>query len=180
MYGIINQAIQELVTTNFGEDKWIQVLKISGVKEAFFLSNESYDDEVTYQLARAASEVLHLSLEEVLHTFGEFWVLHTGNKKYGSLMIAGGNNLKEFIVNLPVFHDRVSLIYSNLRQPEFEVSDIEENSIQLHYYSHRIGLTEFVRGLLFGLSKLYQTSSTIELLNCRDKGHDHDVFKISW
>lgn len=180
MYGIVNQAIQELVTTQFGEDKWEQVLLKSGVGEEFFLSNESYDDAITYQLAGAASEVLNIPLKDVLNSFGEFWVLNTGHTKYGSLMSAGGSNLKEFIENLPVFHNRVSLVYPNLRPPEFQVSENNEHSIQLHYFSHREGLTEFVRGLLSGLSKLYQTSTTIELINSRENGHDHDVFKISW
>jgi hypothetical protein len=180
MYGIVNQAIQELVTNNYGTEKWQQVLAKSGVKEDFFLSNEPYDDSITYQLAGAASEVLQLPLQSVLHAFGEFWVMNTGHKKYGALMSAGGTNLKEFIENLPVFHNRVSLVYPNLRPPEFKVSDIKDNSIQLHYFSHRQGLTEFVRGLLIGLSKLFKTETQIELLNCRDNGHDHDVFKISW
>ena len=180
MYGIVNQAIQELVTTNFGAEKWEQVLRKSGVNEEYFLSNESYDDAITFQLASAASEVLNMPLKDVLNAFGEFWVLNTGHKKYGSLMSAGGSNLKEFIENLPVFHNRVSLVYPNLQPPEFQVSESTEHSVQLHYFSHREGLTEFVRGLLSGLSKLYQTETIIELVNSRENGHDHDVFKISW
>jgi hypothetical protein len=29
--------------------------------------------------------------------------------KYGGLMEAGGNDLKEFLINLPLFHNRVML-----------------------------------------------------------------------
>jgi hypothetical protein len=52
-------------------------------------------------------------------------------------MNSGGINLKEFLVNLPVFHNRIMLIYPKLTPPEFKVSHIETNSIHIHYFSKR-------------------------------------------
>jgi hypothetical protein len=144
------------------------------------LSNEAYDDAVTYKLAIAASEVLGLSLTQVLIAFGEFWVLNTGKKKYGALMETGGSNLKEFLINLPNFHNRVALIYPNLAPPEFRISHLTEQGLQLHYHSHRPGLKEFVRGLVQGLSKLYDTPTKIEIIASRDEGHDHEIYAITW
>lgn len=180
MYGIVNKAIEELVTENFGEETWEKVREKSGIDIDFFLSNEAYDDAVTYKLAGAASEVLNLPLTDVLIVFGEFWVLNTGKKKYGALMETGGANLKEFLINLPNFHNRVALIYPNLQPPEFVVSDVAESSLHLHYHSHRPGLKEFVRGLIQGLSKLYQTPVEIRIIASRDEGHDHEIYAISW
>ena len=71
------------------------------------MSNESYDDSVTFNLAGAASEVLGISVSEVLVAFGEYWVLRTGQEKYGALLKAGGSNFSEFMINLPNFHSRV-------------------------------------------------------------------------
>jgi hypothetical protein len=39
MYGIINKAIEELVTTSFGADKWLLVKESSGIKQDYFISN---------------------------------------------------------------------------------------------------------------------------------------------
>jgi len=44
----------------------------------------------------------------------------------------------------------------------------------------REGLLEFVRGLLSGLGKMYNTPVQIELLESRAAGNDHEVFKVSW
>ncbi len=112
--------------------------------------------------------------------FGEFWVLSTGKKKYGAMMEAGGSNLKEFLINLPNFHNRVSLIYPKLAPPEFKVSHVVENGLHLHYYSHRPGLKEFVRGLIQGLSKMYDVKTQIELMESRDAGSNHEVYAIKW
>lgn len=180
MYGIVNKAIEDLVKENFGEEKWEAIKLRSGVDQDFFISNEPYDDDITYQLVGAVAEEMGLSASQVLNTFGEWWILRTGKEKYGGLMEAGGENLREFLVNLPLFHNRVMLIYPKLTPPEFKVSDVTESSIHVHYHSERLGLQEFVRGLLSGLGKMYQTEVVIELMQTRDEGASHEVFKVSW
>lgn len=180
MYGIVNKAIEELVTENFGEDKWEEIKAKSGVDVDYFISNEPYDDDITYKLAGAVSEVMGITVDDVLIAFGEWWVTRTVKEKYGGLMDAGGSSLKDFLINLPLFHNRVMMIYPKLTPPEFKVSDINEGGLHLHYFSKRVGLKEFVRGLLQGLSKSYNTPLGIELIESRDEGKDHEVFKLSW
>lgn len=180
MYGIVNKAIEDLVTTNYGEEQWKLVLKKSGIEESFFISNESYDDAITFTLAKTIAEEMHIPLEDVLISFGKWWVLKTTKDKYSGLIEAGGNNLREFLINLPVFHNRVILMYPKLTPPEFKISELKENSLHLHYISKREGLQEFVRGLIMGLGELFKTETQIELIASRNEGSSHEVFKIEW
>lgn len=180
MYGIVNKAIQDLIITNFGEQKWNQIRSKSGVEEDYFISSQSYNDDVTYKLAIATAEEMNITLDEVLITFGEWWVLKTTQEKYKGLMQSGGASLKEFLINLPLFHNRVMLIYPNLTPPEFKVSDISEKSLNLHYYSKREGLQAFVRGLIQGLGIFFDTPVLIKLLKSRNDGDTHEIFNISW
>jgi hypothetical protein len=180
MYGIVNKAIEDLVKVNFGEDIWEAVKKRSGVEVDYFLSNEPYDDDITYKLAGAVAEEVNISVGKVLEAFGEWWILKTGQEKYGGLMQAGGRNLREFLVNLPLFHNRIMLMYPKLTPPEFKISNIEENSLHVHYFSKREGLQEFVRGLLSGLGKMYETPVEVTLLETRDTGSHHEIFKVNW
>ena len=180
MYGIVNRAIEDLVVANFGHDKWEAIKERSGIDIDFFISSEPYDDEVTFRLAGAVGQEMNMSVGEVLVAFGEWWVVKTTSEKYTGLMQSGGSNLKEFLLNLPNFHNRVMLIYPKLTPPEFKVSDVMERSIHLHYFSKREGLQEFVRGLIQGLGKMYETPVNIELLQTRDDGSMHEIFKISW
>ena len=96
------------------------------------------------------------------------------------MMSAGGGSLREFLINLPVFHTRVMLMYPKLTPPEFKISDITSDSLLVHYFSKREGLQDFVRGLLSGLAKMYNTDVKIDLLESRGEGADHEVFKITW
>jgi hypothetical protein len=180
MYGIVNKAIEELITANFGADKW-EVIKLrSGIDVDFFISSEPYDDAITFKLAQAVSDEMDMTLSAVLIAFGEWWVVKTTKDKYGGLMEAGGDNLKEFLINLPLFHNRVMLIYPKLTPPEFKISDVTENSINLHYFSKREGLQDFVRGLIQGLGIMYDTPVKINLIQTRDEGCSHEIFNVIW
>ena len=180
MYGIINKAIQELVTDNYGEEKWQKILALSAIEEDFFISNEPYDDDITFKLAQAVSLEMNINIKDVLIAFGEWWVVKTTKDKYGTLMESGGATLKEFLINLPNFHNRVMLIYPKLTPPEFKVSNLSDSSLHLHYISSREGLQEFVRGLIQGLGILFNTPVTIDLIESRDTGSSNEIFKISW
>lgn len=180
MYGIVNKAIEDLILTNYGAEKWENIKARAGVDIDYFISNEPYDDAITYQLATAAAEELGVTVGEVLLSFGEWWVLKTGMEKYGGLMQAGGSNLHEFLCNLPVFHSRIMLLYPRLTPPEFRVSEPTDNSINVHYLSKRPGLQDFVKGLLLGLGKMYNTPVTVEMLESREWGHPNEVFRVSW
>ena len=180
MYGIVNKAIEELVITKFGHQKWEVIRNLSGIDHEFFISSESYDDDITFKLANAIALEMEINLDDVLIAFGEWWVVKTTKEKYGNLMEAGGNNLKDFLLNLPMFHNRVMLLYPKLTPPEFRVSDVTEFSLHLHYLSQRQGLREFVRGLIQGLGIVFKTKVVIELLQSREGGNSHEIYKISW
>ena len=180
MYGIVNKAIEELVTETFGEDKWERIKAKSGIEIDYFISSEPYDDDITYQLAGTIAEEMKMPLAEVLHAFGEWWILRTGKEKYGYLLESGGDSLREFLINMPLFHNRVMMMYPKLAPPEFQISEIEENSLHLHYLSHRKGLTDFVRGLLNGLGKFFEVPISIEHIETKTSEHTHEIFKISW
>jgi len=180
MYGIINKAIQDLVIQKFGEEKWETIKNNSGIGVDFFISNETYDDGITYKMVGAISEETNIPVNELLFAVGEWWILKVSKEKYGALLESGGSSLHDFLVHLPVFHNRIMLIYPKINAPEFRVSDIEDNSIHVHYYSNREGLHDFVNGVLHALGTMYKTEVEVELLESRANGSDHETFKVSW
>ncbi len=180
MYGMVNKAIEEMVVSAHGEAAWVEIKRRAGVTEEIFISDEGYSDEITYKLVGAASEVMGTPAEKILHAFGEHWVLNTAKKGYGPMMTAGGRTLRDFLTNLPHFHDRVAMIYPNLAPPRFEIADDGERSLRLHYRSHRTGLTAFMEGLLSGLGKMFATPIRVTLEASKAAGADHDIFLVQW
>ncbi len=180
MYGMVTKAIGEMVTEKFGEATWESIKAKAQVDIDVFISNAAYPDELTYDLVRAAAEVLNLPADAILVEFGRHWILETARLGYADLMRANGRTLPEFLVNLPNFHTRVAMIFPNLDPPRFEYSDLTETSLRLHYHTHRPGLAPFVLGLLQGLGTMYETPVEVRQLEFKSQGAPHDVFSVAW
>jgi hypothetical protein len=179
MYGLVNRALQEVVIAHGGEECWERVARRAGHASGDFISIEGYPDELTYALVGAASEELAIPAPELLRAFGVHWVLETARKSYGPLLDAGGTSLREFLVNLPSLHARISLIFPHLRPPEFVIVDAGDQHVELEYHSGREGLAPFVVGLLEGLGEMFETPVTVEQTGLRDE-LGHDVFVTRW
>lgn len=179
MYGMVNKAIQDLVTNNFGEDKWIAIKEKINFDDDFFISMQSYPDQLTYDLVGAASEILNISSNDVLEAFGEYWILYTADEGYGQLLNLSGSGFKEFLGNLNMLHDRITNIMPDLEPPKFTVKELESNTIELIYESNREGLAAMVVGLLKGLGKRFDEECSIEH-KCHRSKFGKDTFIVSW
>ena len=145
-----------------------------------FLSMEQYDDSVTYDLVAAASKVLDTPAEDILASFGEYWILYTGQEGYGDIIKMSGDTLPEFLSNLDNMHMRVALQYPELRPPSFRTTEVTDEGLTLHYHSHREGLAPLVHGLLRGLGKMFDVSLNIKQTASKMDGADHDTFVLKY
>lgn len=180
MYGLVNRAMQNLVQERFGEEAWNRIRENAGVDIEVFSSNEKYDDKITYSLVSSASLVLNLPVDVLLVEFGKYWVTKTAVSSYGPLMSNTGSSVREFLINLPHLHNHVKMIFPDLRPPTFQVSNLEETSLWLHYRTFRVGLGKFVEGLVLGLGELYSTSVKVRQIERSLTGVDHEVYLVEW
>ena len=86
--------------------------------------------------------VLKADANDILEAFGEYWILYTADEGYGQLLNLSGSNLKEFLGNLNMLHDRITNIMPDLEPPKFTVREIDDNKIELIYESDRDGLVK--------------------------------------
>ena len=179
MYGLVNRAIEDLVTQAHGREIWEEIKRVAEVDIDVFVRMEAYPDDISYRLVAAASQVLDCSADKVLGDFGRYWTQYTGREGYGEILDAAGSTLWEFLFNLDELHSRVGLIYPNLCPPSFSCTDVTEEQLNLHYYSQREGLAPMVIGLLEGLSLMFDTPIKVERTQLKEQGADHDVFRIT-
>lgn len=180
MYGMVNKALEDMIRSQHGDAAWDNIKEKANVTVEIFISNEGYPDGITYDLVRSAADVLGKSPSDILEAFGEWWILKTGRQGYGGLLDAAGRTVREFLVNLPNFHSRISLMYPKLQPPRFEVSHLADQSLHLHYSTHREGLTPMMIGLLRGIGTMYGTPVRVSLVESRSAGAPHDVFLVEW
>ena len=178
MYGMVNQGIKEYVTSNLGDPTWRKILEKSGLDSDQFETMLAYDDDMTYRLVFAASDVLELSTDQVLEAFGKFWVNYAGDTAIGRLLDFGGETLFELLDSLNEMHERIQMSLPHLRPPSFEFEMSEGNVHQLHYYSEREGLQPMVIGLVKGLALKCGENVQIRIVQSRLNGADHDIFEL--
>lgn len=181
MYGLVNKAIQDLVCEKFGEDKWIEIKKLSNFEDDFFIGLQAYPDSLTYDLVKNASRVLGADASVVMEAFGEYWILYTANEGYGEMLDLAGDNLSDFLNNLDMLHNRVNNIMPQLVAPQFSTRNETDNSIELEYRSKREGMAPMVVGLLRGLGKRFNKEQLkIEHIQQKNDVNDCHVFRLEW
>ena len=180
MYGLVNQAIEELVTERFGAEAWTTIKQRAGVTEEMFLSMQSYPDAVTFALVAAASETLRMPAPQLLEAFGEYWTLYTGSRGYGQLFQRAGRTFREFMLNLHDLHSNVAVGFPALKPPSFWCTDVREDRLRLHYQSTRVGLAPMVIGLVRGLGTMFHTRVTVAHVVHLTDGADHDEFEVTF
>lgn len=178
MYGLINNAIESMVTSQFGESTWKEILEAADAPADGFISMDLYDDDTTYSLVEAASKVLDTEASKLLEGFGAYWMQFTAQEGYGDLLDFSGSTFEDFLGNLDNMHTRVTLIFPELDPPTFERNVLEDGSYELHYHSARGGLAPMVVGMIKGLAARFDIDVLVEQVAAVADGDDHDVFQI--
>jgi hypothetical protein len=180
MYGMVNIAIEQMITEQHGQTTWNRIKASANVNEISFINIKSYNDAITYNLIEAASNILGKETADILEDFGMYWILYTANQGYGDLMKLGGNSLPEFLQNLNMLHFRVGSAMPELSPPYFEVLSLNKNSLTLSYRSKRQGLAHMVVGLLKGLGIKFGTPCNVQLTNTSVSEDTCYTFDVSW
>lgn len=179
MYGLINNALKDMVLRESGQSGLDGVFTRAGLRSQTFVSSETYDDSITYRLIGAYSEESGIPVEDALRSFGQYWILETAVKHYGAMFSSAGSDFLSLMLALPRFHARVMLIYPALKPPNFRVDLKREGELELTYISERKGLTSFTIGLIEGLGIHFKVKTVVSLKTSSPEKGEH-VFDVKW
>lgn len=179
MYGLINKAIWGFVVQNHGDEVWDRIRSKADVPDEAFIAMERYPDDLTYRLVGAACETLNLTAEEVLESFGVYWV-GFADESYGEFLRSAGSTFSEFIGNLDQMHARVKLSFPELDPPSFKITDESPGRMRLHYYSSREGLAPLAVGVLRGVANRFNVEIQIKHFVDESTDPPHVVFDLEY
>ena len=161
MFGWINDCTECLVVEKFGEDIWHQIKVKAGceVSDGGFLRYKYYHDSDTVGLVVAASEVLGISVDDVLYAFGDYFIDYVKENGYSNVLECLGNNLRDWLSNLNSLHDHLQASYpEGFIAPTFWSEDDPDHAghILVHYNSRRGSLlVPLVHGLLKKIARTF-------------------------
>ena len=113
MFGWINDCTECLVISKFGEETWHKIKETAGctVSDGGFLRYKYYPDSDTVQLVVAASQVLGISVDDVLYAFGDYFIDYVQDNGYANVLECLGSNMRDWLSNLNSLHDHLQASY---------------------------------------------------------------------
>lgn len=177
MYGMVNQAVKEMVIKTFDESTWLEICEKANLKEHSFDSFTQYDDSITTDLVGIICEKSGMEPAALLEAFGRFWVSFAQESEYKSILEGFATSPIDLIESLDSLHTRLELTFDNLMAPSFWISGKTDTSVIVHYKSRRnLGLESFVVGLIKGIFNMFDQECTVEIIE--PQNNESAVFRV--
>jgi hypothetical protein len=167
MKGIVFDLLEQVVTSELGEDKWDALLDATGLAGAYTAVG-TYPHEELLALVDAASEVTGTPPDDLVRWFGReaLPLLYT---RYPSFFDPH-TGTRSFLLTLnDVIHPEVRKLFPGAYAPSFVVDSSNDDVVELGYESHR-GLCTFAEGLIEGSATHYGETVSIEQPQCAKRG----------
>jgi predicted hydrocarbon binding protein len=174
--GIIFNLLEQVVTTELGEQAWDAMLDDAGVDGAYTAVG-SYPHEELIALVGAASKATGRDADELVRWFGRsaLPLLYQRYPQFFDLH----EDTRSFLLTLnDVIHPEVRKLFPGAYAPSFDV-EVSDDGVRLAYESHR-GLCSFAEGLLEGAAAHYGETATIEQPSCAKRGDAQCVLAASF
>lgn len=153
MYGMVNKAIESLVTSAHGEQAWARIAERAGLSGQEFVGLDSYPDEFTYNLVGATCAELGAEAADVLRSFGRYWVGFAEQSGYMGLLTMIGSDFETTIAGLNGMHSRIAVSFPELVPPDIQLGAVDGSDYEVIYRSTRPGLEPMLEGLLLSLAE---------------------------
>ena len=156
MKGTIVKCLEELVVTQFGQDKWEKSLEGAGLSTTtVFWPMSDFDDALVMQVVESVCKTLGISLIQAADAFGDYWVNVYSQKMY-PLYFTQHTTARDFLLDMNNVHVAMTRTIENASPPRFRYEWLDDDkTLIMHYQSHR-GLIDFVVGLAKGVGKHYE------------------------
>lgn len=175
--GIIFNLFEAVVTAEYGQDAWEDVLDATGYDGAYTAVG-SYDDDEFLQLAKVAAERVDVPLDDLVRWFGRSCLPILADR-YPDFFTPHSHT-KPFLLTLnDVIHPEVRKLFPGAYAPSFSFEEPGPDSVALSYHSHR-GLCSFAEGLIEGAADHYNDKVTIEQRECTKRGDPNCVLVASF
>jgi hypothetical protein len=175
--GVVFNMLERIVTREYGEDTWDDLLDASGLDGAY-TSLGSYEDADLGKLVSAASAALGTPPDEIVRWFGRnalplFAVSHPQ-------LFERHSSSRTFVLTLnDIIHPDVRKLYPGAHVPEFTFDSSGPKSLVMGYRSSR-KMCSFAEGLLEGAADHFGEKVEIDQPHCMKRGDDSCVLEIAY
>ncbi|REC95612.1 heme NO-binding domain-containing protein [Kushneria indalinina] len=176
MKGIIFNMFNDIVVSRFNEQTWEALLENARVSGAYS-SLGNYDDQDMFALVGAASHHLGMTPQQCLHWMGREMLPRLGSF-YPGMLERFNTTFSTLKALNNVIHPEVVRYHPDAVVPVFHYHEVSTNSMVMEYRSAR-GICSLAHGLMQGCSDYFNESVEIDHIQCRHRGDEHCLFRIT-
>ena len=167
MKGIVFNLLEQVVTRDYGENTWDDLLGSAGLTGAY-TSLGSYPDEHLGRLVGAASVALNVPAQDLIRWFGRE-ALPALAQAY-PVFFAPHTDTRSFLLTLnDIIHPEVRKLYPGADVPDFDFALLPNGNLKMGYDSHR-RLCAFAEGLIEGAAAHFTELVAISQPLCMVRG----------
>jgi hypothetical protein len=173
--GIVFNILEEVVTAEYGDAAWDDLLDQAGLDGAY-TSLGSYSDDEIFALVDVAAASLGLQAGEVLRWFGRR-AMPLLAKRYPAFF-NGHANTRSFLLTLNnIIHPEVRKLYPGANPPVFDFDTSASDTIVIGYNSPR-RLCALAEGFMQGAADYFSEQADIVQSQCMHHDSCKCVFHV--
>jgi hypothetical protein len=167
--GIVFNLLEQIISRDYGEDRWDDLLNAAGLVGAY-TSLGSYPDDHLGKLVGVASETLGIPTQDVVRWFGREALPALAQAYPG--FFTPRTDTRSFVLTLnDIIHPEVRKLYPGADVPEFDFDTLPNGKLRMGYSSHR-KLCAFAEGLIEGAAAYFGEQVAITQPRCMIRGDE--------
>lgn len=179
MYGIFINSIKDYIIQTFGIELWNQICASIALEEDYFINSEFYEDAILDKIIAAIVVIQQRETNELFYEIGYWWALKFVPKLFLGSLMKGQEPFKKFLIDFPLFINRLSFIYPNLYLTEFHSNCISTHEIQFLHLPFKLKKPEFTEGILRGFGDLFEARFELTLVRVESENNLYNEYKIT-
>uniref|UniRef100_A0A182JIS4 guanylate cyclase n=1 Tax=Anopheles atroparvus TaxID=41427 RepID=A0A182JIS4_ANOAO len=182
MYGLLLENLSEYVKAVYGEDKWDDIRRQTGISSPSFSVHDDYDENLLNILASKAQEILGVSERDFMDQMGVYFVNFVSQYGYDRVLSVLGRHMRDFLNGLDNLHEYLKFSYPLMRAPSFICENETRHGLTLHYRTKRKGFVYYTMGQIREVARhFYHKDMQIELVKSDLLGEtNHYTFQLTF
>lgn len=176
MKGIVFNMLEEIVSAEYGEDTWDDLLDDAGL-DGSYTSLGNYEDDDLMRLVAAASGRMEMPADDVVRWFGRS-ATPLFKRRYPDFFSAHDSTVPFVLTLNEIIHPEVRKLYPGADVPVFDFATPSADVLVMGYSSAR-KLCAFAEGLLLGAGDVFGQQLTINQPSCMNRGDERCRLEIS-
>ncbi len=155
MHGLVNRSIQCFIRDTYGVRIWREVSEKIDLPLAGFEAMLLYEDQLTFDLIKAAARLLRQDEGEFLESLGGYLVTHENVGSVRRLLRFGGEAFEDFLRSLEELPDRARIAVPDLELPNLKLNECGQGHFELRCIWQYDAFGHVVMGVLRGMADDY-------------------------